>query len=195
MAESLEAKLEEEWRTIELYEKVRVVERRKKIIFSTLALLTFLTLCAVPVVEERMPKWKTLKAAQQLSFEIDKLKLISIKNKKPARLTFLENGDFKVELIDQCKTTGPESAPAKLVEQKHWEQDSDELKVLNPAETLKFDVKLAIDEICFDPVYGAEDIKSKKVVVIAPVKDLSENRLDRASYIIIESDSAKISIN
>jgi hypothetical protein len=33
------------------------------------------------------------------------------------------------------------------------------------------------------------------VIVIAPVKDLSEERLDRASYVVLEGESAKISIN
>ena len=196
MDESLENKREQEWRTFELYEKVRVRDRRKKIFLSTLAALGFLTLCAVPIVEERLPKWKSLKAAQELSFEIEKLKLIAIKHKKAAKISFLETGEFRVELLANCEgDIGGVSPKSEILEQTKWDPGANELKVLNPLDSVQFNVKLAIDQLCFDPVKGTEGIKNKKVVVIVPVKDLAENRLDRASYIILETPSVKISIN
>lgn len=185
----MDERLEEEWRTFELYEKIRVRERRKKLTISVIALILFFSLCAVPVVEERSPKWKSLRAAQRLSIEIEKLKTLAIHEKKPAKITFLEQGGMKVEVLDDCKKPS-----GTLVEQKQWKDEQGALKVLTTHEAKDLDVKLVVDEICFDPVYGLEEMK-RRVLVIVPVKDLTEHRLDRASYVIMDGDSAKISIN
>jgi hypothetical protein len=185
----MDERLEDEWRTFELYEKIRLRERRKKLLISSLALILFFSLCAVPVVEERSPKWKSLRAAQRLSVEVEKLKTLAIHEKKPARITFLNEGVMKIEILDDCK-----NETGTLFEQKEWKDESGALKILSPVEARTFDVKLAIDQICFDPVFGLDEIK-RRVLVIAPVKDLTEHRLDRASYVIMDGDSAKISIN
>jgi len=181
--------IEEEWRTFELYEKIRVRERRKKLSISILALILFLVLCAVPVVNERAPKWKSLRAAQQLSVEVEKLKTFAIHEKKAAKLTFLADGSEKVEILSDCK-----EASGNLVDEHPWRNEGGRLKVLTPDEAKALDVNLVVDQICFDPVYGLEG-SQRHVLVIAPVKDLTEHRLDRASYVILDGDSAKISIN
>jgi len=125
-----------------------------------------------------------------VAVEIEKLKTYSIQNRKPARLTFLDNGELKVEIVDHCNDTN-----APTFQQKRWSPVSDDLKVLAAMEAFDFHVKAAIDHVCFDPVFGVEEIKGRRVIVIVPVKDLSEKRLDRASYVILDGDSAKISIN
>lgn len=182
-------RLEDEWRTFELYEKIRLRERRKKFLVSALALILFFTLCAVPVVKERSPKWRSLRAAQRLSIEIEKLKTLSIQEKKPAKITFLENGSMKIEVLNVCT-----DASGRLVEQKEWKHEEGTLKVLSVADAKALDVKLVVDQICFDPVFGLDEMP-RRVVGIIPVKDLTEQRLDRASYIVLDGDSAKISID
>ena len=183
--------VEEEWRNFELYEKVRVRENRKRIIVFTIAVLVFFSLCSVPVFEERLPKWRSLKAAQEISVAIERLKTLSIQEKKPIRLHFLDGGRYQFEVLNQCDQT----AALRIAFEGNWSDAEGALKVLSADEAKTLSLKLAIDGLCFDPVFGLNDIKSKKVLVIAPVKDLAEQRLDRASYIILESESAKISIN
>jgi hypothetical protein len=185
----MDERLDQEWRTFELYEKIRVRERRKRLLISSLALILFFALCAVPVVAERSPKWKSLRAAQRLSIEIEKLKTLAIQKKKPVKITFLEKGEMRIDLLDDCKNT-----TGTLIEQKAWKNEGGDLKVLTPSEASQFDLKLAIDEVCFDPVFGLENIK-RRVIAVVPVKDLTEHRLDRASYVILDGDSAEISIN
>jgi hypothetical protein len=183
--------IEEEWRNFELYEKVRIRENRRRFIVLTLATLLFFGLCSVPVLKERIPKWRSLRAAQQISVAIEQLKTASIHEKKPIRLHFTENGRYQFELLSECNS----AAPIRILRTGDWSDSSGELKVLSAQEAAVLSLKLATDGLCFDPVFGLEGIKSKKVIVIAPVKDLADHRLDRASYIILEGESAKISIN
>lgn len=84
-----------------------------------------------------------------------------------------------------------------MVREGHWQDAEGTLKVMSMTEAQDQlqPLKLAIDTLCFDPVFGLDGIKSKKVLVIVPVKDLSDKRLDRASDVVFEGESAKISIN
>ena len=183
--------IEEEWRNFELYEKIRVRENRKRILFLSAALLLFFGLCSVPVVEERLPKWRSLKAAQEVSVDIERLKTLSIHEKKPVRLHFLDGGRYQFEVLSQCNSP----TPIKVLQEGHWPDADGALKVLPTDEAKSLSLKLAVDDICFDPVFGLDGLKGKHVLVIAPVKDLADQRLDRASYVILENESAKISIN
>ena len=183
--------IEEEWRNFELYEKVRVRENRKRLFLITLTALGFFGLCAVPVVEERLPKWRSLRAAQRLSVQLEHLKTLSIQERKPIRFRFLEGGHYQFEILNECQS----ETPLRIVNEGVWPDAEGTLKILSGAEAQALSLKVATDQICFDPVFGLEGVKTRKVVVVAPVKDLSEQRLDRASYIILDGESAKISIN
>jgi hypothetical protein len=183
--------LEEEWRNFELYEKIRVRDRRKRFWTITLTALVFLGLCSVPVIQNRLPKWQSLDAALELSLVLEHMKTRSIQEKRPVVLKFLEAGKYKMEWVSDCNA---KESPS-LEQEASWSDRSGTLKVLNAAELAQYSISLGTDEICFDPVYGLNGVKSRLVVVIAPVKDLSEGRLDRASYVEFEGESAKISIN
>ena len=183
--------LEEEWRTFELYEKIRVRERRKRFWTIALAVFLFLGLCSVPVIRERLPKWQSLDAALELSLELEHLKTRAIQEKRSAWLRFSGPGEFRVDFVTDC-----ESKADPVVEKvSKWKDREGSLKVLVRDELLHHTIKLGVDEICFDPVYGLSGVKSRLVLVIAPVKDLTEGRLERASYVELEGESAKISIN
>lgn len=183
--------LEPEWRDFELYEKIRVRDRRKR--FWTIALTTlgFLGLCSVPVVTERLPKWQSLDAALQLSIELEHMKTRAIQEKRSAVLRFLDSGRYRVEFVSDCAS---KQSP-ELEKEASWADQAGALKVLTLPELGRHAITLGAEEICFDPVYGLSEVKGRKVLVIAPVKDLSEGRLERASYVELEGESAKISIN
>jgi hypothetical protein len=183
--------LDHEWRNFELYEKVRVREHRKRFWIITLAVLLFFTLCAVPVVDERLPKWKTLDAARSILIRLEKMKTRSIQEKKPIRVSFRESGELVMELVADCKS----QTAIQVIEKEIWSKDPENFKVLSRSELDHFKLKVGSDEICFDPVFGLDGVKNQIVLVVVPVKDLSAERLDRASYVILEGESAKISIN
>ncbi len=180
----------EEWRSFELYEKVRIRTRRSKFLLIFSATVLFLGLCSVPVIEERSPKWQSLRIARDLSVEIEKIKTLAIKSKKPVRLFFISPNLLEVDLLSHC--TDVKGQP---VVTKQWTGDDVKFKILSQDEAKEFSIALVGDAVCFDPVEGLISKHSKQVIAIIPVKDLSEKRLDRASYVIIEGESAKVSIN
>jgi len=191
----------EEWRSFELYEKKRVRTRRSRLIYISMAVLLFLVLCSVPVVDERAPKWHTLKIARDLSVEVEKLKTLAIKSKRPAQMSFLDSNLLQIDLLEHC--AGTKVSPHEIthtpflkepVVTKRWGND-DQYKILTPAEAKEFSIVLVGENVCFDPVDGLVSQYTKQVIAIVPVKDLAEKRLDRASYVIIDGESAKVNIN
>ncbi|NDG85959.1 MAG: hypothetical protein EBX52_13100 [Proteobacteria bacterium] len=173
-----------------MYEKVRIREHKKRFWTIALAITLFISLCAVPVIEERLPKWRGLGAARSLSLVLEHLKTNAIREKKPLRIRFTEEGLYQIEVLNGCR----DANPIRLLEKSAWTGNSG-LKVLSASDLSRLPVALAVDSICFDPVYGLDGVKTRQVLVVVPVNDLSDSRLDRASYVVLEGESAKISIN
>jgi len=116
--------------------------------------------------------------------------------KKPLLLSLLETGEMKVEQVAHCAATASEVPVVEgFVREKKWTNHRVEIALMNEVEAKKANMNFTVQQICFDPVSGLSFPKSKKVVVVVPVKDLAESRLDRASYVEIETASARISIN
>jgi hypothetical protein len=183
--------IEEEWRNYELHEKVRIREQRKRFWTITLAVSIFLGLCAVPVVRERLPKWRGLDAARVISLAVETMKTRAIREKKPLRMRFTGEGTYRVEVLNDCK----DETPVRTDVEAAWPDREGTLRILARADLEKFSIGQGIESVCFDPVFGLSGAESRQVLVVVPVKDLSEDRLDRASYIVLEGESAKISIN
>ncbi len=183
--------LEEEWRNFERYEKIRIRERRKRFWTIALAIFFFFGLCSIPVIRERSPKWQSLRAALELSLELEHMKTRAIQEKRPAILRFTEGAGFRVEFVADCAS---KSEPS-LEKEGKWQDHEGALKVLSTEDLTHHSIALGADEFCFDPVYGLNGVKTRLVLVIAPVKDLAEGRMERASYVELEGESAKISVN
>jgi hypothetical protein len=188
--------LERQYLEVELYEKIVVRERRKKIILIVLAFSIFLFLSGIPVYQERFPKWDSLRAAKNIAVELEKVKTAALKLKKPLQFSVLENGKIKIEQVSNCN---PVATGSRVVEEtlpeKSWMHSTSKVTLMQEIDAKKFNLGMAVQQICFDPVSGLSSPQSKKVFVVVPVKDLAESRLDRASYVELESATAKISIN
>jgi hypothetical protein len=207
----MDSALETEWDTGDLYEKRRVKSRRRWVLLLSAVFLTFLGLCSVPVIQERSPKWKTLQAARRLAVQIEQLKTLAIQKKKAMHLRWSEQGELVLLESAHCSapvapvtpgapvsdTSGGGSTDVpQIVEKKSW-IDPARVHGLLGAEASALDLRWVIDKICFDPVYGLqfEAEQSRAIFVLVPVKDLTDKRLDRASYVVMDGSSAKISIN
>jgi len=186
--------LERNYLEVELHEKIVVRERRRRAVLVGISLVLFLVLCGVPVFNERLPKWESLKAARILAVEIEKLKTESLRLKKPLRMSVSASGQVEVVQVHSCDGNA-ESTPEEKVYSRNWHESADTLSLMGESEAKALKLKFVVNDLCFDPVSGLHSSKSKKVFVILPVKDLAESRLDRASYVEVESQTAKISIN
>ncbi len=188
--------LERQYLEVELYEKIIVRERRRKAILICLAFSLFLFLCGIPVYNERLPKWESLKAARKIAVEIERLKTESLHLKKPLQLSILDGGLLKVEQVSGCGIPSDELATAQeLISEKKWARADGGVALLSEADAKRLHLNFTVRQICFDPVNGLSSSKTKKVIVLVPVKDLAESRLDRASYVELETSSARTTIN
>ena len=181
---------------VELHEKIVVRERRKKALIIGISAVLFLFFCGIPVYNEQLPKWEGLEAARKLGVEIEKLKTESIRLKKPLFMKIQANGTLEVIKVSECSAKAEENDQSvEKIYSRNWHDSPDKLSILDPLEAKKRKLGLVIDAFCFDPVTGLAQSSSKKVIVILPVKDLAEIRMDRASYVEIVSSNANISIN
>jgi hypothetical protein len=181
-----------QWRDFELYERVRVRENRKRFFVLGATVLVFFSLCAVPVFKERLPKWGSLRGARHIAVALERLKTLAIHEKRPIKMKLLASGRFQFVVTDRCA----DGVVLREMAPEPWTENSEEWAVLSREQAGRLALALASDEVCFDPVFGLELPKGPKVVVVVvPVKDLTAGRLDRASYVILEGESAKISIN
>jgi hypothetical protein len=180
----------------ELHEKIVIRQRRRRRILVSVAFLLFLFLCSIPVYQERLLKWQCLGAARKIAEAIGQMKTESIRLKKPLVLKLTAEGAMDVFAVSSCETEGEaEAATAEKLKSLSWGNGASNLAMMPVEEARKLNLNLVVDRICFDPVTGLSAAKSKKVLVVLPVKDLAESKLDRASYVEVESSTARISIN
>jgi hypothetical protein len=122
---------------------------------------------------------------------LEHLKTRAIQERKPLRIYFKDDGKYQIEVLNDCK----DANAVRIAEEGSWTSGAGALKVLSRAELSRFSIGLGVESVCFDPVFGLTGNQSRQVLVVVPVKDLSEERLDRASYVVLQGESAIISIN
>ena len=171
---------------LDLYEKKRLKKRKKRTWFIFFGGVLFLSLCAVPVYRERAPKWKSLSVARQLAMELERMKTKSIEVQVPLRMVVGDTGIVKIEKIGSCEAN-QEASRDGITNEKEF--------LIDPKnETTMFPVR-ETKQICFDPVHGWVSPQKKLTLIFVPVKDLSEQRMDRASYLEIQDQTINIVIN
>lgn len=210
----MDESLTQDWRSFELYEKVRIRERRKKALWISAAMLVFFGLCSIPVVKNRYPKWESLKQARVLAVQLEKAKTFSIQNKKAVRVVFSTPGEIEIRETAHCKVEGadlptaPGAASDKTIEKLAWAvgtPESHPLVMVSEQLAKEFGLDFVFSEVCFDPVLGlvapqglSESVK--QVLIIVPAKDLTaegekEKKLSRASFVELRGPSATLIVN
>lgn len=188
----------DEWRGVtfegELHEKVQKRERRRRTLVVGTVFVVFLLLCAIPVYQNRMPKWRGIQAAAQLSVLLEGIKTRSIQTQKAVRLHVSRTGGTRIDVLDSCEP----GAKAIQSESGTWPNAEGQLEVLSVVQAKMMGLEFVSDEVCVDPVQGL--MEEKRVLVIVPVNDLAqsesnEEALGRASYVTVIGDSAKISVD
>jgi hypothetical protein len=187
-----------EWENYELWEKVELRLKRQKRFWILSTVAVFLALSAVPIVIERWPKWTTRSMIVQLAREINQLKRDAIVGRSAYRLKFVNEGNlnFVVEKIANCSFSGTGEVvrsgslvKGHLTETYGW---------LPPSKGTELGIPGLVSEFCYDYLLGSGVALNSQGVVgfgVILVKDLTENRLDRLSVLLLSGSSAEISFD
>ena len=156
--------LERQYLEVELYEKIVVRERRRKAILISLASMIFLFLCAIPVYNERFPKWESLKAARNIAVEIQRIKTESLNLKKPLLLSVLENGMIKVERVSSCNIApGQTPIAEEQLYEKNWINSNEAITLLSETDAKK--LKFNPSSVFFSSITYGEVVPFGKTVI------------------------------
>jgi hypothetical protein len=185
----------DEWNQYELWEKVEIRMRRRKRLWIGAACVAFVLLSSVPIVMDRLPKWKSLGASRRLAQEINRIKRDASLSHSAFRIRFAGNGsmDFVVERGPSCsgQVTAVERSGSLMPA-----RDSGTYELVPPAQGSELGVKGFTESICYDYLAGSDVVLRGDNLVgfgIMPVNDVTDRRMDRLAILIASGPSAEIS--
>lgn len=176
---------EQEWRKYELWERVEERLRRARWLWIGTAVALFLVVSSVPVIADRLPKWRTLAAARRLAREMSLLRVEAAK-RGAVRLRFpaAEDTAFIVEGVPDCafKGAGAEIRRSRL------SRPGEGLSMADPEASQEFGVPGLRLEACFDAREGADFSLAGRTVSgfgVFPAADREHARTDRLSIVLL----------
>jgi hypothetical protein len=185
----------DEWNRYELWEKVEVRLRRRKRLWVGATCLVFLCLSSVPIVMDRLPKWRALAASRRLGQEINRIKREASREHAAFRIRFAGQGslEYAVERASSCSDQSPRvERRGSLI----MGSTASGFALLTPEQGSSLGVQGFSDSICYDYLAGSDAILRDRPLVgfgIAPVNDLAEGRSDRLAILLASGPSAEIS--
>lgn len=187
----------EEWRDFELWEKIEIRLRRRKNLWIAATAILFLVLSAVPTVMLRWEKWMSLSAARQLATEIGRMKKDASLQHVAYRLSFRSTGALTYVIEKAASCSSPEAQPVRegvLLSPKF----RDQYALLTPEQGAGHGLPGLVTSFCYDSLSGSSALLSGASLVgfgFISVKDLTENRMDRVSLLLLNGPSAEISFD
>ena len=186
-----------EWSAYELWEKVEVKlrNRRKRII--ALTVLLFLILSSIPLIQDRKEKWEGLSVMRKLAVGINDTKVEASRLGHPLRIELTQNEEgvfFRVFKVTDCGAVGEEIRSRRLLDQV----DSKKFSILDPALGYELGIPGIVQQLCYHPINGntvLPEALPTQAFGILPVKDLTEHRTDRVSFVYLAGNSAEISFD
>lgn len=181
---------EDEWRHYELWERLEIKQRHRKWLWIGVTIVLFFGLSAVPVVMEKWPKWRSVRATRELAQVLNQLKRKASVEQSALRLRFQSSRglDYQIEKISDCKSNsaGQAYSSGHLLS----EGEKDEFLILPPENGSSLELPGLVKEFCYDPIKENDEVLGFAII---PVKDLANSRFDRYSLLILSGPSAEIS--
>ncbi len=181
-----------EWERFELWEKVEVRLRRRKLLWILGTVVLFMSLSSIPIVWDRKPKWRTLSVARQLAQEINHLKGEASLAHQAYRIRFVAGGDFdyRVERAASCK---PGEA-STIVREGIIATPAEGVRLLDAEQGSKLDIPGLVTELCYDPLSDSPESEGAlRAFGVIPANDLTDHRADRVSIVLLKSEIAEAS--
>lgn len=150
------------WKNVELWEKTEARLRRKRQIWVLLSGLACLTIFSIPVIDKRLPKWRTLQYVRKAAEAVHRVERYSLVDRAPYQLRFLEAQgrltlNYVIERVPNCQEganlTG-EPRHETVKERDALSQTDRGYQLLRAEEARKWGYQGISDRFCFDPLLG-----------------------------------------
>lgn len=187
---------ESEWRQFELWERIELRLRRKRTWTILGVVVVFIAILSISIFQDRMPKWRALKATRMLAVRANQMKVDAASLGVPLRLR-IENSDggplFIIEKVLSCVHSA-EGTP------QEWGRGTVFLRpevgsrytALTPEIAREVGLERVSQSLCYDPTPKEELNELTQAVGILSVRDLADRRLDRASFLNFSGQFAEI---
>lgn len=184
-----------EWENYELWEKVELRVKRQKRLWIIATAGVVLILSALPTVFQRWEKWTTRSLARELAEKINRMKTFASLEHTPFRLKIILGKDgleYSIEKLKDCAETR-----GQVIEASHLHSLGSQSAYtwLTPEKGSSLGVPELATEFCYDPFQGGDYPKNPSQIVgfgILPVKDLSNDRLDNLSIVLLTGPSGEV---
>lgn len=178
------------WRTFEFWEKVeaRFLKKRKLWVIATA--IVFTGLISIPVIRDRLPKWRSFYLTRKLAAEFNELKSLVATSGEAFEIEFDPSDAMAFTIYRKPSCQSPDRSmfqTGRLGSQ----QASNEFTLLTPESAEKLGLKPLQSSYCLDPTTGGKDAS----IGFIPKSDLEASRSDRISVIFLTGESAEISFN
>lgn len=150
------------WKNVELWEKTEARLRRKRQIWVLLSGFACLAIFSIPVIENRLPKWRTLQYVRKAAEAVHRVERYSLVDRVPYQLRFMENQgrltlNYVIERVTNCQeganlTGEPRNETVK--ERDALTQTDRGYQLLKAEEARKWGYQGISDRFCFDPLVG-----------------------------------------
>jgi hypothetical protein len=184
---------DDEWRQFELWERIeyRLRQKRTRIILGVA--LVFISILAAPIIEDRLPKWRALNAVRGLAVHANEMKVDAASLGVPLRLRVensLEGPQYVIERVERCDApAGAQVWGGGFVFNKA--EYGKAFVVFQPADATSLGLERITTALCFDPL-GTEGVEQTQAIGILSAKDLTDRRLDRATFLNFSGLFARI---
>jgi hypothetical protein len=187
-----------EWSHYELWEKLELRLRRRKLIWISATAVVFLALSSVPIIIDRAPKWTAMSIARRLAQVINGMKTEASLKHRPYRISFASDGSlsYQIELVDSCKAV----ETGEIIHKGDLEPGGrlGPFALLSPEQASAFQIPGVVNRYCYDPFAGLDSSKDGTALVgfgILSAKDLTDRRSDRLSVLLVQGSSADLSFD
>ena len=185
---------DDEWRPFELWERIELRLRRKRLWIILAVAVVFVGILAEPLIADRLPKWRALNAMRVLAVRANQMKVDAASLGVPLRLR-IENSSagpqYVVERVDQCDTNrGFSNGIVEAQSGRVWgggplfenPERGAEFVVFDPRQAITLGLERVTTAVCYDPL-GTESIEGVQALGILIAKDLANQRLDRVAFL------------
>jgi hypothetical protein len=183
-----------EWNQYELWEKVEVRLRWRKRLWIAAACVGYLCLSSIPVVMDRMPRWKALTATRHLAEQINRIKLEAASSHSAYRIRFKGDGQlsYVVERTPSC--SAGTSEVVRSGELMH-ETEAGQYVLVGPSQGNDLGIGGFFESFCYDYLSGSDVVLRGENLAgfgVMPVNDLTSKRTDRLAVLVVTGPSAEI---